>query len=112
MYKVLFKDERSSFCPDQTTRITDYVTKEDSAPLSIVLSEINGDHGEFIYHGGLQFYLVVEGKVTFIFENKHIVLNEGDCIQIFEEWHRKVGEHAKIVVISTPAFDRSLEEIR
>lgn len=112
MYKLICRDDCSCFKPDETTKITDYVTKENFGELSIVLSEINGDHGEFIYHGGVQFYFVIKGKVTFIFDDKKMILHEGDCIQIFNEWHRKIGEDAKMIVISTPAFDRTLEEIR
>ncbi len=112
MYKILRKENCTTVRPDRTALITNYITKETSTDLSIVLSEINGDHGEYIYRGGMQIFLVVAGTIEFLFEDINITLCEGDCIQIYHEWHRKVGNRAKMVVVTYPAFDCSLEEIR
>lgn len=112
MHQIFRKKDCDLFKPDNTTTITNYVTKDNSPELSIVMSEIDGDHGEFIYHGGIQFYVVVEGTVEFIFESTKIILHVGDVIKIFNEWHRKIGTKAKMIVISYPAFDQNKEETR
>lgn len=103
MYKVVRKQEAGVRKVADNKTAFNYITKYISTNVSMAVIEAEDCHQkETIKYN--RIYFVISGKLVLIFDDKSVILLEGDSCYIDKDTNYELEGTFKTVIINQPAF--------
>lgn len=92
-------------------RFRNLITRKECANVSIAEAELEGSHGPSRSHRSDRIYYLISGHVKVAVDDEVYEVAPGDAILIPKGARHAISGNAKYLVINSPAFDLSQEEI-
>jgi mannose-6-phosphate isomerase-like protein (cupin superfamily) len=98
--------------PDDFITIHEYISRQKSGEISVVMAELNGVHSKRMNKRCTRVYILLSGKLDVELESATHHINAGEMLLVRPgQWCTMTGHNAKMYVIHTPAFDPGYESI-
>jgi mannose-6-phosphate isomerase-like protein (cupin superfamily) len=95
---------------DESFSINDIYPAKDKE-MNLVMAEINGFHGTFLNHKSKKYYFILEGDIEVMIGNEWFRVEQNDFVEISTETKHALKGKGKLLIICTPSFDATTEEI-
>jgi len=98
---------------DRFITIFEYFTKQDSQHTSLVAAELDGPHPLRVNRRSEKFYFITDGAASIVVSDQDYFLKKGDAIRVpIGAWHSMNGHKAQFVIVASPPFEASDEEVK
>jgi mannose-6-phosphate isomerase-like protein (cupin superfamily) len=100
--------EAETIKKDDSFSIKD-MSSDSSAPMDLVIGELDGFHGTYKNSKSVKYYLIIDGTASVKVDDDAYEVEKGDFVLIPKDSVHSIEGRVKFAIISTPPFDRAYE---